>query len=303
MRKVWIPHKFGIPMLGDLPSDVVVEVADDPARLPSGIDDVEFWVPTFLDQPSMLPLAGSLPDLKVLQLPSVGADGWLDRVPAGVTVATARGVHDASTAEWVMGAVLASLRRFPEFIRAGRWQRLTGGELCGKRVLIVGAGSIGTAVADRLAPFGATVTRVARTARPGEGVHGAGEFPSLLPAADVIVLLVPLTDETRGLLGREQLAALPDGALVVNAARGPVVDEPALLDELRTGRLSAALDVASQEPLLDDHQLWSMPNVLLTPHVAAWTTGMPERIYRLVAEQLDRFLTGRALLHRVRELR
>ncbi|MEU4532107.1 2-hydroxyacid dehydrogenase [Micromonospora ureilytica] len=302
MRKVWIPHKSGFEFLHGLPADVLVEVADDPARLPSDVNGVEFWVPTFLDQPSMLPLAGSLPDLRVLQLPSVGADGWLNRVRDGVAVATARGVHEASTAEWAIGAVLASLRRFPEFVRARRWAPLPGGELFGKRVLIVGAGAIGTAVADRLAPFGVTVTRVARTPRPAEGVHGVGELPLLLPAADVVILLVPLTAGTRGLIGRRELAALPDGALVVNAARGPVVDEQALREELRSGRLSAALDVVDHDPLPAEDVLWKMANVLVTPHVGAWTTGMRDRIYRLVADQLDRYLSGRELLHRVDEL-
>src|SRR5690606_30484559 len=139
-------------------------------------------------------------------------------------------------------------------------------ELAGKRVLIVGAGDIGVGVAARLAPFEVSITRVARRPRPG--VHGVDELPELLPHADVVALLVPLTDATRGMVDKDFLGRMADGALLVNAARGPVVDTAALTEELSTGRIGAALDVTDPEPLPPDHPLWRMPNVLITPHVA-----------------------------------
>ena len=172
-------------------------------------------------------------------------------------------------------------------------------ELAGKRVLIVGAGSIGAAVQARLAPFEVDFTLVARTPRPAEGVYGVDELPGLLPEADVVVLLVPLTEQTRGLVDEKFLAAMPDGALLVNAARGPVARTSALVSELASGRLRAALDVTDPEPLPADHPLWELPNVLLTPHVAGSVRGLLPRAYRLVGAQLRRFVTGEPLANRV----
>jgi phosphoglycerate dehydrogenase-like enzyme len=166
-------------------------------------------------------------------------------------------------------------------------------------VLIVGGGSIGTAIARRLAPFEVPVTLVARRGRPG--VYAVSELPSLLPAADVVVLSVPLTEETTGMVDARFLAALPDGALVVNAARGPVVDTPALTAELATGRIGAALDVTDPEPLPADHPLWTMPNVLMTPHVAGSVRGLLPRAYRLVGEQVRRYVAGEPLVNVVVE--
>src|SRR5690349_21201192 len=153
--KIWIPHKTGLPYFDELAADVVVEVANDPAALPSDPDGVEFWVPTFLGQPDLRDLVTELPDLRVVQLPSAGSDAWIDVLPAGVVLADARGLHDAATSEWVVSAILASLRSFPAFHRAQRaheWahDRLTPTrELRGQRVLVVGAGNIGTALARR----------------------------------------------------------------------------------------------------------------------------------------------------------
>lgn len=290
-------------MLGEIPDGVTVEVAVDPARPPSDPAGVEFWVPPFLADPDTVRFAAKLPDLRVVQLLSAGADHWVGRLPEGVRLYDARGVHDSATAEWVVAAILSHLRAFPEFVRAQdrqEWSyaRVTPtDELAGKRVLIVGAGSIGTAVHRRLAPFEVEVTLVARTARPG--VHGVADLPALLPEADVVVLLVPLTEQTRGMVDARFLAALRDGALLVNAARGPVVRTDALLAELATGRISAALDVTDPEPLPADHPLWRLPNVLLTPHVAASVRGMLPRAYRLVGEQLRRYVLGQELINEV----
>lgn len=282
-----------------------MEVADDPQALPSAPDGVQFWLPTFLDQTPMHHLVGELPDLRVVQLPSAGADAWLDRLPAGVTLCDARGVHDSATAEWVVTGILSRLRAIPSFVRAqdqGIWSNdrfAPTDELAGRRVLIVGAGSIGAALAARLAPFEVDLTLVARTARPAEGVHGVDDLPRLLPTADVVVLLVPLTTATRGMVDARFLTAMRDGAMLVNAARGPVADPAALLAELSTGRISAVLDVTEPEPLPTGHPLWHLPNVLITPHVAAQVHGLLPRTYRLVAAQLRRFLAGEPLHNQV----
>ncbi|MEV0607101.1 2-hydroxyacid dehydrogenase [Polymorphospora rubra] len=303
--KVWVAHEHGIGLMGALPAGVTVETVSGPDHLPSDPAGVSFWVPPFLAGGSTVGLAEKLPDLKVVQLLSAGADAWVGRLAAGVTLCDARGVHDSSTAEWVVTAILSHLRAFPAFVRAQArrewaYEEFTPtDELAGKRVLIVGAGSIGAALNARLAPFEVEVTRVARTPRPDEGVHGVAELPALLPAADVVVVIVPLTDQTRGLIDAEFLAALPDGALLVNGARGPVADTEALVAELSTGRIGAALDVTDPEPLPADHPLWELPNVLITPHVAGSVKGVFPRAYRLAGAQLRRFVAGEPLTNQV----
>jgi phosphoglycerate dehydrogenase-like enzyme len=205
-------------------------------------------------------------------------------------------VHDSSTSEWAITAMLAYLREFPRFIRAQAarlWSYQITPELAGKRVLIVGAGSIGEALAQRLAPFDVSVTRVARRAR--DGVHGVDELPRLLPDADVVVILVPLTAATTGLVDAEFLAAMPDGALLVNAARGPIADTAAITAEVSSGRLGLATDVTDPEPLPADHPLWTLPNVLITPHVAGSVLGFLPRAYGLVGSQLRRYVAGQPL--------
>ncbi|SBT37288.1 2-hydroxyacid dehydrogenase [Micromonospora narathiwatensis] len=303
--KVWIPHSAGRALLGELPPGVTVELLENPTRPPSSPAGVRFWVPPFLSGGDAGALLAELPDLAVVQLLSAGADAWVGRIPDGVTLCDARGVHDSATAEWVVAAILSALRGFGPLARAqGRreWaydEVAPTDELAGKRVLIVGAGSIGAAVQARLAPFEVTFTLVARTPRPAEGVYGVDELPALLPEADVVVLLVPLTERTRGLVDEKFLAAMPDGALLVNAARGPVARTSALVAELASGRLRAALDVTDPEPLPADHPLWELPNVLLTPHVAGSVRGLLPRAYRLVGEQLRRFVAGAPLANRV----
>ena len=302
---VWIAHEQGRALLGEVPGGVEIEVCEDIRSLPSDPAAVRFWVPPFASVAPGATLLPRMTGLRAVQLLSAGADAWVGRVPSGVRLCDARGVHDASTSEWVLTAALAALRRFPAFVRAQQrheWAyaaETPTPELTGRRVLLIGAGSIGAAIAAKLAPFDVELTRVARTARPAEGVHGVDELPDLLPQAQVVVLVVPLTRQTRGLVSAGFLKALPDGALLVNAARGPVVDTEALLAEVRTGRISAALDVTDPEPLPAGHGLWDLPNVLITPHVGGSVQGLLPRGYRLAGEQLRRFAAGEPLINEV----
>jgi phosphoglycerate dehydrogenase-like enzyme len=303
--KAWIAHEQGLALLGEPPAGVTLEVCADVDAPPSDPAGVEFWVPPFLSTAAQTGIVAKLTALRVVQLISAGAEVWVDRVPDGVTLCDGRGVHDSSTAEWVVTAILSYLRSFPAFARAqarGVWSyadHAPTDELAGKRVLVVGAGSIGAAIGARLAPFEVSLTWVARTPRPAEGVHGVAELPRLLPEADVVVLIVPLTAQTRGLVDAGFLAAMRDGALLVNAARGPVADQTALTEALATGRINAALDVTDPEPLPAGHPLWAMPNVLITPHVGGSVHGFLPRAYRLVGEQLRRYATGASLINRV----
>jgi phosphoglycerate dehydrogenase-like enzyme len=240
----------------------------------------------------------------VLQTQTAGVDNVERHVPASVTLCNARGVHDASTAELAVALILASLRGLPDFVRqaqTGTWQNGMRPALADRRVLLVGHGSIGAALERRLDGFECELVRVARRAR--DGVHGWEQLPQLVPEADVVVLLVPLTDETRHLVDAAFLARMKDGALLVNVARGPVVDTDALVAACASGRLSAALDVTDPEPLPADHPLWRTPGVLISPHVGGASTAMQPRVIRLIREQLGRFAAGEPLLNVVRAAR
>lgn len=305
MPVVCLPDHDALAMLGELPESVDIVVWDGVAAPPERLAETEFWAPPTtwgtLDDPAQV--AAAMPALKVIQLTSAGIDSVARYVPDGVTLCDGRGVHGGSVAEWVLSAILCSLRDFPRFLRAqpaGRWDPTTTDELAGKRVLIIGAGDLGENTARRLEPFGVEITLSARHARGGAHggvVHAEDELPALLPDADIVVLLVPMTDETTGLADARFLAAMPDGALLVNAARGPVVDTDALFGELTSGRLRAALDVTDPEPLPADHPLWSAPNLLITPHVAGNVVGMPRRANALIGDQIRRYAAGADLIN------
>ncbi|HXR26544.1 MAG TPA: NAD(P)-dependent oxidoreductase [Candidatus Baltobacteraceae bacterium] len=235
--------------------------------------------------------------LQVIQALSAGVDSLVGHVPAGVTLCDAAGAYDDAVAEWVLMAILAARRGLPSYVdaqRAATWRRSgrvgASDELTGGTALILGYGSIGRAVERRLAACGMKVLRVARHARPG--VATMADVPELLPQAAVVVLLVPLTEATRGLVDRRFLAAMAPGALLVNAARGALVDTTALLRELTSGRLRAALDVTDPEPLPDGHPLWSAPGVIITPHVAGATEQSRLRAWSIAAAQVSRYRRG-----------
>ena len=286
-------------LIGPPPPGVEVLVWDGAGDPPADIGKAGFWVPPYLVEQFDRFLA-EMPALEVVQLITAGADAFVGRLPRGVLLCDARGVHGGPTAEWVLAAVLASIRHFPRFILAQaerRWDpnRFTD-ELAGKRVLVVGAGDVGGQIRRRLLPFDVEVTMVARRGRPagpdGPAVPGVDELPALLPAADIVVLVVPLTPATEGMVDAAFLARMHDGALLVNASRGPVADTDAITAELLAGRLHAALDVTDPEPLPTDHPLWTAPGLLLTPHVGGAVPGLPGRAGELIRVQLARWAAG-----------
>ncbi len=290
--KVLLPHDVPPAALGSLPSSI--ELTGE--RAP----DVEFLVAGHSGADELAQLLEHLPSLRIVQTLSAGID-WLPPIPAGVTVCNGSGIHDIPVAEWCVAAILAMNRRLPDFLALqaeGRWNRDASGpitELEGAGVLVLGHGSIGRTLETRLEPFGARVTGVAKHERPG--VRTLAEVPGLLPHADVVVVLLPLSEETRGLVDGRFLDRMRPGALLVNAARGGLVDTAALEERLRSGRLRAALDVTDPEPLPPEHSLWSAPNFLLTPHVAGGTSRSDERGYRFVGDQLRRAAAGEPLLN------
>lgn len=295
MTRVWLPFDDWAEHL-PCPDGVDVSVWRSGLPLPGPLDDVTFYVPEYMGPAETVEVIGRMPDLEVVQTLTAGVDDVLPHLPREVTLCNARGVHDASTAELVVGLVIASLRGLPDFVRAqpeGRWAHRRYRSLADRRVLLVGFGSVGQAVARRLAGFEVDVVPVASVGRPG--VSGADELPDLLGGADVVVLTVPLDERTRGMVDARFLARMADGALLVNAARGPVVVTDDLLAEVASGRLLAALDVTDPEPLPPDHPLWSAPGVLISPHVGGDTSAYLPRARALVGGQLRRFARGEDL--------
>ena len=287
--------------MGELPANVDVRlVPREPAPVPS-LAEVELIVPDARSRPALLELlGGGAGRLRVIQTTSAGVDWLIGRVPEHVRVCNARGVYDAPLAEWVVGAILAMQRGLVQSRDAQarhEWNAQEAAELLGRRVVILGLGSIGSAIADRLCPFGVEVTGVGRTAR--DGVLGLAELDEVLRDAEILINMLPLTTETRGLLDARRLSLLPDGALVVNGGRGRTIDTAALVAELRTGRIRAALDVTDPEPLPPDHPLWEIPNVLITPHMAGDSPGSTIRSFELAGDQVRRFAAGEPLINEV----
>jgi phosphoglycerate dehydrogenase-like enzyme len=272
-------------------------VADATEHWPREADEAEFYVPTYRFDRRPIEVIAHMPRLRVVQTLTAGVDSYLP-ARGGVTLCNAAGVHDAATSELAVGLMIAAQRDFWSMFEGQRgqtWTQQMTSSVADQRVLVIGAGSIGHAVSRRLAGFECDVTMVARTAR--DGVHAVEELPTLLPRADIVVLILPLTDETRGLVDKGFLASMPDGALLVNVARGAVVVTDHLLVELHTHRLRAALDVTDPEPLPPGHPLWSAPGVIISHHRGGASQAMWPRAYRLVSEQLRRVADHRPLLN------
>ena len=285
--------------------DVVVWAPGEPEPAPDVLDRVVLYVPDYQGGAPSLAVMARMPRLRVVQSLWAGVDAVWRFLPDRVALHNAAGVHDSSTAELAVGLAIARLRGLDTFARAqatGRWAPRLNDALADKRVLLVGYGHIGQAVESRLAPFEVDVVRVARTARTsddGRVVHGIDALPALLPEADVVVLVVPLTPETTGLVDAAFLARMRPGALLVNVARGPVVVTDDLVDALTEGRVTAALDVTDPEPLPPEHPLWTAPGVLISPHVGGNTTAFLPRAHRLVEAQLRRWVRGEPLVNEV----
>jgi phosphoglycerate dehydrogenase-like enzyme len=293
---VWLPFEPSELALDDgqgPPDGLRYEVVDPTRGVPDSVTEVEVYVPPYLVDGRISEVLPRMTSLRLVQTLTAGVDNIRPHVPDGVLLCNGRGIHDASTAELALTLILASLRGVPDFVRRQdrrRWQPEWRPALADRTVLLVGYGAVGEAVERRLAPFETEVVRVARTARTG--VHAISELPDLLPAADVVVLTVPLTDETRGLVDADFLARMKDGALLVNVARGPVVVHADLVAALESGRITAAVDVVDPEPLPEDSPLWTAPGLLVSPHVGGASSAMWPRAYRLVRDQLRRFAAG-----------
>ncbi|WP_078503541.1 2-hydroxyacid dehydrogenase [Streptomyces sulphureus] len=314
-REVWLP--FRPETVEGLPTSLTYRHWDGGEEFPADPAHCAFYVPPYMRgrEATLRPLP-VMPNLRVVQMLMAGIDALepsIPHLPDGTLVCNAQGVHDTSTAELALSLVLASLRGVPDFVRqqdAGIWNGGFRESLADKRVLIVGYGAIGAAIEERLVPFEvAEVLRVARHAReaPRGPVRTLAELDGLLPLADAVILCTPLTDQTRHLADAAFLGRMKDGALLVNIARGAVVDTDALLAELGTpagpsgprkpGRLRAALDVTEPEPLPEDHPLWQAPGTLITPHVGGPTSAFRPRAERLLREQLGRWARGAPLDH------
>ncbi|MET7368655.1 2-hydroxyacid dehydrogenase [Streptomyces sp. NPDC005566] len=297
---VWLP--IAADEIDGLPEGLDYRFWDGGRDYPADPADCAFYVVPYMKgtEVAVRPLK-EMTGVRVVQTLSAGIDHvqpGLGLLSGGVRLCNAKGVHEASTAELALALILASLRGFPGFVHGQDKEEWLSGfypALADKSVLVVGYGSIGAAIEDRLEPFEcARVVRVARSARASARgpVHALEELPALLPEADIVILSTPLNPSTQGLVGAEFLAAMPDGALLVNVARGAVVDTAALLSELESGRLRAALDVTDPEPLPAGHPLWHAPNVLITPHVGGSTSAFLPRAKRLLAGQITRFAAG-----------
>lgn len=279
------------------PEDLTDCVAYRSGRLPDDVtlDRVGFFVPDYIDNPNPEWMR-SLPALEVVQLPTVGFDAALAHLPSGVTLCNAAGVHEQSTAELTVGLIIGRWRGLDRAARdmaTGAWDHRRGRSLQEAHVLVLGAGGVGTRIADALVPLGARVRLVGRSGR-GE-VAGMDELAELLPTADVVILAVPLTSETEGMVDASFLRRMSDGALLVNVARGAVVVTDDLLAALP--RIEAALDVVDPEPLPAGHPLWSAPGVLITPHIGGDTDAFPRLARRLIAEQVERWRSGQPLVN------
>lgn len=297
--RVALPDAELIGRLGPMPGVSLVEWDWQEPR-PA---DVDVFVPPYMSDPVLLRrLEGSRP--RLVQSQSIGFDRVDEHLPTGIPFANAATVHETSTAEHAIALALALQRELPAYVHAqgrGEWAPIFADSLADRRVLIVGYGGVGRAIEDRLLPFEVEITRVARTARDDADrpIHAFSELPELLPDAEIVILAVPLTEETRHSVDAAFLSRLRDGAALINVSRGPVVDTSALLAELRRGRIRAAVDVVDPEPLPADHPLWSAPGLLITPHVGGASSAMKPRMARLLRRQIERLRAGEAPLNLV----
>jgi phosphoglycerate dehydrogenase-like enzyme len=315
MVRVGVDENLAQELLAGFPSEAeIVRIA----RRPVGVQDVDFWIIPFARK-SAEQTFKYLRGVKVVQSMMAGVDWITPWLPKEVVLCDGRGLHDVSASEWVLTAILGSLKRFPHyrdmqlkqewkgqasipdgFMKVGGAQvgqyAVLGDDLAGKTLLIIGYGSIGAAIEARLKPFEVKkILRMARSARKDPEVFAISHLHRLLPEADIVVAIVPLTADTRGMIGAAEIGLMKPGALLINAARGPVVATEALVDALEQNRIRAVLDVTDPEPLPAGHPLWSAPNCMITPHVGGSTPEFIHRAFRFGADQVRRFVAGKEL--------
>ncbi|MDO5710448.1 MAG: 2-hydroxyacid dehydrogenase [Micrococcales bacterium] len=297
---MWIclPNEEIARSLGPI-EDVDVVVWDLDGEPPAGVAQAEFLVGPQFFRGGQLQTLRTLGQLRHVQLVSAGFEHALPFVPPGATLSNAPGVHDAATAEMALTLILAAQRNIPDYVdaqRRGRWESSLSPGLADRRVLVVGYGHIGRAIVRRLQPFEVDVSVVASRARGGDGlidrVHGIEELPDLLFGADIVILIVPLTPATEHLIDSDALARMRPGALLVNVARGKVVDTDALIEACGSHRVRAALDVTEPEPLPQDHPLFATPGVFIAPHAGGNTDAFLPRIGRFLRQQVDAYRAG-----------
>ena len=270
------------------PSTTPIENAD--------LSKITFYVPTYMGGRPALELTKKMPNLKILQMPNAGYDDAMEYVRDGMTLCNGKSIHDDSTAELAVGLTIASLRGFPDFIRnqdKSDWVHVKNKSINDRKIGIIGFGSIGTTIAKMLSGF--TVEIIAFTQSGRDNTIAITDLDKHLPTLDVVILILPLTKESKHLFDAKRLSLMKDGALLVNVARGPIVATDALVKELDSGRITAALDVTDPEPLPKDHPLWRAKGVLISPHVGGNTTAFESRARRLIESQLNLLSEGKPL--------
>lgn len=264
----------------------------------SDLSQIDFYVPLYMGGAKALSYATQMTNLKVLQMLNAGYDDALAYLRPGITLCNARGVHDASTAELAVGLAIASRREFPNFMReqiASSWSHRRTSALTDSKIGIVGYGSIGKKIAQNLSGFEVSITAFTQSGR--DGTLSIDNLDAHLPELDIVILILPLSDSSRGLFDSSRLSKMKDGALLINVARGPVVVTDALVQELNSGRIYAALDVTDPEPLPAEHPLWSAQNLLLVPHIGGNSTSFEPRGRALIESQLKLLAQGLPLEH------
>jgi phosphoglycerate dehydrogenase-like enzyme len=264
----------------------------------SDLSQIDFYVPSYMGGAQALSYAAKMPNLKVLQMLNAGYDDALAYMRPGLTLCNARGVHDASTAELAVGLAISSRRGFPEFMRnqiSGTWNHHRTGALSDSKIGIIGYGSIGKKIAQNLSGFDVHITAFTQSGR--DGSLTIDQLDSHLPELDIVILILPLSDSSRRLFDKARLAKMKDGALLINVARGPVIDTDALLAELQSQRIFAALDVTDPEPLPADHPLWGAPTLQIVPHIGGNSTAFEPRGRALIESQLALIAAGKELNH------
>ena len=270
------------------PANTPIENAD--------LSEITFYVPTYMGGRPALELTKKMPNLKVLQMPNAGYDDAMEYVRDGITLCNGKSIHDDSTAELAVGLIIASLRGFPDFVRnqdKSDWVHVKNKSINDRKIGIIGFGSIGTTIAKMLSGFAVEIIPFTQSGR--DNTIAITDLNKHLPTLDVVILILPLTKESKHLFDAKRLSLMKDGALLVNVARGPIVETDALVKELNSGRITAALDVTDPEPLPKDHPLWKAKGVLISPHIGGDTTAFESRARRLIESQLNLLADGKPL--------